>query len=261
MTNGRRGGSVKSFGAGRIALWHGGIVWIGHAGEETGFHSHHAIQVTLSLSGGALYFKIPGEDWQAHAAAVIAAHQPHAFDGRGGLVALILIEPESREGRALRQRYPAGVASLAPDALAVAAAELSAAWAAGTGNEELAARARAVTTMLTSMQAMPPGPLDRRIARAIEVLRQRIGETVTLSEVADAVHLSSERFRHLFLQETGIRFRPYVLWLRIEVALAAYAAGKSLTEAAYAGGFADSAHFSRTFKRMFGVPAVSVGRI
>jgi AraC family transcriptional regulator len=60
--------------------------------------------------------------------------------------------------------------------------------------------------------------------------------------------------------ETGIRFRPYVLWLRLEIAVASYAAGNSLTEASYAGGFADSAHFSRTFKRMFGVAAISVQR-
>jgi AraC-like DNA-binding protein len=31
-------------------------------------------------------------------------------------------------------------------------------------------------------------------------------------------------------------------------------AGHSLTEAAYQGGFADAAHFSRTFRRMFGLP-------
>ncbi|KAI3602682.1 hypothetical protein D8I24_3233 (plasmid) [Cupriavidus necator H850] len=50
-----------------------------------------------------------------------------------------------------------------------------------------------------------------------------------MTEIAAAVHLSPERFRHLFLEETGIRFRPYVLWLRMEVAIASYAAGNNLT--------------------------------
>lgn len=34
--------------------------------------------------------------------------------------------------------------------------------------------------------------------------------------------------------------------------------GSSLTEAAHAAGFADSAHFSRTFRRMFGVAPASL---
>ena len=33
------------------------------------------------------------------------------------------------------------------------------------------------------------------------------------------------------------------------------ATGDSLTAAAHDAGFADSAHFSRTFLRMFGIPA------
>jgi AraC-like DNA-binding protein len=76
--------------------------------------------------------------------------------------------------------------------------------------------------------------------------------------MAAAVHLSPDRFRHLFMEETGVGFRAYLLWLRLECSLAAYVAGSTLTEAAYAGGFADSAHFSRTFKKMFGIAPASV---
>lgn len=258
MADGRRSGGIKPFGIGRIVVWRGGSVWIGHAGEETDFHAHHAIQTTLALSGGAVRFRCPGEDWASYAAAIIAAHQPHAFEARGELVAMIFAEPESRAGRVLRERCPAGIESLAADAFADQAAGLAAAYYQGATNEELATRARAMSEQLTSMQPLPTKPLDKRIARAVEVLRERLGQTVTMTEVANAVHLSPDRFRHLFLEETGIRFRPYVLWLRLEIAVALYAAGVSLTEASHAGGFADSAHFSRTFKRMFGVTAAGI---
>jgi AraC-like DNA-binding protein len=241
-------------------FWRGGSVWIGHAAEETGFHEHHAIQTTLALSGGTVRFRRPGEDWTSYAAAIVAAHESHAFEARGELVALVFAEPESREGRVLRERYREGVASLDAGALTDEAAKLAAAYAHGAADEGLAASARAVTAKLTSTQALPARPLDKRIERAIDVLHERLGEAVTMSEIAKAVHLSPERFRHLFLDETGIRFRPYVLWLRLELAVASYAAGNSLTEASHAGGFADSAHFSRTFKRMFGVPAAGVQR-
>lgn len=254
----RQGKAVKFFGTGRIVFWRGGSIWIGHTEEETGFHAHHAIQITLPLSGSTVRFRSPGEDWATYNATVISAHHAHAFEARGELVALIFTEPESREGLLLRERYRAGVASLDDAAFAGQAAALAAVYATGGSDEELAACARTVIATLTATQALPPSPLDKRITRAIEVLRGRLGETITMTEIAEAVHLSAERFRHLFLKETGIRFRPYVLWLRLEVALAVYAAGNSLTEAAYAGGFADSAHLSRTFKRMFGVPAVGV---
>jgi AraC-like DNA-binding protein len=67
-----------------------------------------------------------------------------------------------------------------------------------------------------------------------------------------------DRFRHLFMKETGVGFRAYLLWQRLECSLAAYVAGETLTEAAHTGGFADSAHFSRTFRRMFGIAPASV---
>jgi AraC-like DNA-binding protein len=44
-------------------------------------------------------------------------------------------------------------------------------------------------------------------------------------------------------------------------AIEVYAEGKSLTEAAHQAGFSDSAHFSRTFKRTFGLPATTLERL
>ncbi|WP_194715856.1 helix-turn-helix transcriptional regulator [Noviherbaspirillum soli] len=258
MSDALQGREARHFGTGSVLFWRGGSLWIGHAKDETGFHAHHSIQMTLSLSSGTVRFRSTGEDWRNYTAAIIAAHHSHAFEARGEQVALIFTEPESREGRQLRERYRSGVSSLDDVMFKDEVTALAAAYADGAGDDQIAACARAIIAKITSTEAMPPRPLDKRIERAIEVLRGRLNETVTMADIAQAVHLSPERFRHLFLKETGIRFRPYVLWLRIEVALAAYAAGKSLTEAAYAGGFADSAHLSRTFKRMFGIPAIGL---
>lgn len=255
-----RGGNAKPFGIGRTIFWCGGSVWIGKVSEETGFHEHHSIQVTLALSGDAVHFRTPEGSWTSYAAAVVTAHQSHAFKAPGQLVALIFAEPESLEGRRLRERFPNGIAPLDTDVLAEQAGQLATVYAEGAADEEIIACARAVTAKLASMQPSSARPLDKRIERAINIVRERLGEAVMMAEVADAVHLSPERFRHLFLQETGIRFRPYVLWLRLETAVALYAAGSNLTEASHAAGFADSAHFSRTFKRMFGVQAIGVQR-
>jgi AraC family transcriptional regulator len=245
---------MKATGTGRIVLWGGGSVWIGRAGEATGFHSHHAVQITLPFPGGEVRFRRPEGTWTSYRGATVAANQPHAFEARDTSVALIFAEPESREGRAIHRRSLAeGIMPLADGTTEVPMQALTAAYERAAPDRELEAAARSVTAALAKTIKEPEAPLDSRVERALAVLRGRLEETVLLSEIADAVNLSPDRFRHLFIEETGMRFRPYVLWLRIELALAQYVAGKSLTEAAHAGGFADSAHLSRTFKRMFGV--------
>jgi AraC-like DNA-binding protein len=206
---------MKPAAIGRILLWRGGSLWIGLAGEPAGFHAHHAVQISLPFPGGRVRLQRPSGSWTSYTAALVAAHQPHAFEARAQLVAHIFVEPESREGRQLHRRYR---------------------------DEGIA--------------ALPSGALEREIAA--ELIRKRLGGAIPLKAMAAAVHLSPDRFRHLFMEETGVAFRAYLLWLRLECSLAAYIAGKTLTEAAYAGGFADSAHFSRTFKRMFGIAPASV---
>ncbi|HUL98536.1 MAG TPA: helix-turn-helix domain-containing protein [Mycobacterium sp.] len=44
-----------------------------------------------------------------------------------------------------------------------------------------------------------------------------------------------------------------LLWLRLVDAIGALSGGASLTDAAHRTGFSDSAHLSRTFRRMFGM--------
>jgi AraC-like DNA-binding protein len=109
-------------------------------------------------------------------------------------------------------------------------------------------------------EATPPaGAVDARIARAIAWMRGRLQSPITLGEAAAQAHLSPCRFRHLFVAQTGVSFRAYLLWARVESAIGAGMAGSSWTVAAQDAGFADSAHLSRTCRRMFGIaPAMLV---
>ena len=82
---------------------------------------------------------------------------------------------------------------------------------------------------------------------------------MSLQDAAAVAHLSPSRFRHLFVAQTGVSFRAYVLWARVETAVGAAMKGESWTAAAQDAGFADSAHLSRTCRRMFGfAPATLV---
>lgn len=123
--------------------------------------------------------------------------------------------------------------------------------------EDLRALGRGLIAQLTG-DGVRAHPLDSRIAKVIAWTASRLDQTPSLREVTALVGLSPGRTRHLFVEETGLSFRTYLLWLRLERAVELFASGASLTEAAHAAGFADSAHLSRTFRRMFGINAVSL---
>ena len=62
----------------------------------------------------------------------------------------------------------------------------------------------------------------------------------------------TERLQHLFRDQVGVPIRRYLLWHRYLTALSLLADGASVTRAAHAAGFADSAHLTRTAVRMNG---------
>jgi AraC-like DNA-binding protein len=94
---------------------------------------------------------------------------------------------------------------------------------------------------------------DPRWTTALRWLEQALDRPVRVQEAANAVGLSASRFMHWFAGATGLSFRAYVRWLRLQQAVRTLADGSSLTEAAHLAGFADSAHLTRTFVATFGV--------
>ncbi|WP_076408372.1 helix-turn-helix transcriptional regulator [Shewanella sp. UCD-KL12] len=102
-------------------------------------------------------------------------------------------------------------------------------------------------------------PTDKRIKALISQLDKCFdGNCIKPSswraaEVAEQLALSESRFLHLFREQMGIAWRPYLLWRRMFCAINALRRQESATQAAYIAGFADSAHLSRTFKSQFGM--------
>ena len=87
----------------------------------------------------------------------------------------------------------------------------------------------------------------------MEFIRQKLDTPITLAEVAAASSLSPGRFRHLFVAETGMPLRTYLLWRRFLRVWGLLMRGDSLSAAAHAAGFADAAHLTRTSHTMFGL--------
>jgi len=121
---------------------------------------------------------------------------------------------------------------------------------AGTSPEEAVATALS----LGGAAVAPPPRRHPAVSRVLRHLREAPpGADVSLEALAAIARLSPSRLMHAFTATVGVPLRPYLRWLMLERAGAAIAAGAPLGEAAYAAGFADAAHMTRTFRRMFGV--------
>lgn len=245
-------------GFGQFIFWERGSLYIGSAVAPSELHSHHAIQLSIGLQGKVQFKTSSDTSWVEYDGAVIPPDLPHTFQAPGRVLAHIFTEPESQLGRRIIARFSGSrIAALPPNLALKLAAPLKAAYFSGATEEELVGIARQTPARLLGDEQTDE-PADPRIQRALMVIEQRLEEPLTLGEVASHVGLSEGRFRHLFVTQTGVAFRHYLLWARLNRALALGYSGAPWTEAAHAANFADSAHLTRTCRRMFGIAPSSI---
>lgn len=247
----------------RVVSWQGASLWVSDATpaqgplpRRTDFHAHHAIQITVSLGG---WFKLDTAGPGVRGDAVgVAADVRHVFEAEG-LMAFLFIEPESRQGRAIARRWFNGreLVAFPLDAFGHFRELIVRAYSApGRDDAALIALGRELLAKLSGDSVVQEP--DPRIRRVIAWAAQQIDAPVGLAEAVNVSGLSASRLRHLFVEQTGLPFKTYLLWLRLTRAVETIAAGASLTQAAHQAGFSDSAHLSRTFRRMFGIAPASV---
>ena len=225
-------------------LWHGQLdlgdrwaVWSGSIGHSVA-HRHLAAQLVLADTPVVVHDGL-GQRHTAQAVLIDPLVQHR-------------LEPHDHA----RQVY---IEAIAPSAEAVAMLAtlrpLPPMAVVSSPNPRLQAWRRA----LTDPDAPRPAPLPDSLQRSLAVIDARLVDgPVPLAVAARAADLSPERYRHLFVEAMGLPFRRYLLWRRVQQAVAALTQGDDVTTAAHAAGFADAAHFARTLKAMFGVTATQI---
>lgn len=257
---GTSGTPASTRGSGRVYIWHGGSLWIGEGQGRTQWHEHHAHQLALAFEGQFRFRTEAEGDWRAFEGAIVPSKCAHQFEIDGAAtLAHLFVEPESSAGRALTKCYGSTAIAELPCAGARSAVKLLfETLQTSPQDKDMVEAAKRAIAELSGATTRLDQDLDPRLARALVYIRANIRNPVSLAEVASAVALSESRFRHLFVAATGNSFRAYLLWLRINLAIEAVMRGASWTEAAHEAGFADSAHLTRTHKRMFGFEPTAV---
>jgi AraC-like DNA-binding protein len=114
-------------------------------------------------------------------------------------------------------------------------------------------------TILPPQAAAHNRQKDERMTKALAYIDAHLDDPLALEDVSKEVFLSTERLRHLFAQETGIPFSQYILWHRIKQVMTEVIKKRTpMAASAIQNGFTDQAHFTRLFKRTFGVSATQL---
>lgn len=233
--------------SGRLFVWGTRGLYLGPT-FRTERHAHHAVQLCFALERSLRLRSGSAAKWSAASTVLIPSDETHQIDGGGDLVALIFLDPESPAARTLCR----GAASVGIETTASLRAKLLSCWRDGCRSDTAARLCDEIIDAL-----VPDGggaaSLDPRVARALQLLQSAPERRMTLPALAATVGTSQSRLVHLFGQQTGVPIRRYLLWLRLSDALRHAGLSVSLTQVAHAVGFADSAHLSRTFRRMLGL--------
>lgn len=236
----------------------GHMLYVGALGA-TAEHAHHAHQIVIATEGLVSLRDASGTQ-AATRAALVGPDIPHSIAAPCAQAMLLYLEPDGSTGRRLRLVSSGGAqapqwvqAAVNLSALPLPVPALPA---------EAADVVRRVVDALVPETARPE-PRHPAVTRALAqiALRLECGE-VGLEALAKEAGISSSRLSHLFKQHVGIPLRPYVLWRRMMRAAEGVRDGATLTTAAHAAGFSDSAHMNHVFKRTFGLsPSEGVGAI
>lgn len=253
--------SERASWAGSLFLGDGWALYSGVVGATTP-HAHHAFQLAQATEG---HLAFRGAEDAADVPCQVALIGPsivHAIGEGAARAVMAYVDPDTLVGRRLRAMVPAR--ARARDWRDAAAPLLG--CDASPPREWTAAQDRVrLSTAALGADVAPARVTHPALGRARAWLVAHLqDEGLSLDAVATAVGLSGDRLSHLLNDELGIGLRPLVLWLRLQVAAREIALneGPPMSRAAAAAGFADAAHMTRTFRRMFGVaPTEVVGTV
>lgn len=219
------------------------MVW--GPGFRAAAHNHHCVQLIAALHGSLLVREAGKDPWRKCGAVWVQIDATHEVDARGTTLLIVFVNAESDVGTALSERIRGRIAC-------VPAREVSR-WRAVLGLTPDDSRAgRWVAQFLPRPEH--PVKIHPGVQRVLCHLHdpRAVLNDLSLKTLARIAGLSPSRFMHAFTESVRVPVRPYILWVRLQQAACDLKNGASVTGAAHRAGFSDSAHLTRTFRRMLG---------
>jgi AraC-like DNA-binding protein len=234
----------------------------GHAYDR---HRHDTYAVGYTI-GGVQRFDYRGVGVESTAGKLIVIHPDETHDGRAGAACgfqyrMLYVQPrlisEALGGRTSLPFVPTALSTDARlmRALRFALADLS------RPLEDLAVD-QAILSLAEALLALDPSatarPATAACAIAVERARQfldaHLERTVGSTELETVTGLDRYALARHFRALLGTSPYRYLTMRRLDSARALMREGHTISDAAYASGFADQSHMTRQFKQAFGLP-------
>lgn len=242
----------KSNNSACLFMWEDKFLYIGNS-IKTNIHEHHALQIAISEEKSFM-MRIANGKWKKFRSLIINSDQPHECVLQNGRVYFLSLDPESISAKRIKEKFLDGTnfSSIPQDLLTPYIKMIQEQFSHKINCTKIS---KATDNFINALadSSVSIKQVDERISTVIGILINSLDSKIKLKYLAEKVFLSETRLVHLFKEQTGIPVRKYLLWHRINIAAKEIIAGKKLTGAAHTAGFFDSAHFSKTFKRMFGI--------
>ncbi|MCP3923826.1 MAG: AraC family transcriptional regulator [Desulfobacterales bacterium] len=230
-------------------FFNGSFAYLGKS-TDTDFHSHHALQISISLDNP---FQLETMDLsEKYRAVIIDTDINHKLDGLNEWHLIFLIDPEHVLVRKIKKNGLKNITELKYKLLRPYTKKIVQSMTEERACVEVRKNTYELLSFLSGV-ATETNETDPRILKIFDFVKNLEEKKVSIEILMNLVNLSESRLSHLFKEQTGIPVRRYILWIRLTGTFKSVIEGKSLTEAAHIAGFSDSAHFTRTFKSMFGV--------
>lgn len=235
-----------------ILFYFGARVLLAHKGLSTDPHSHYAVSILISLSSP---LKIVDEFdiTREFRAVVLAPNTHHTLLAEHSDIIVLQIDPYGSDYAPIAARFGRkGIHEIPFSELEPVLTRCETLF---QENINCLDAKELFEDILTAVGSEKPAKvsLDPRILSATKRMQESLPGSISVPELAKECGFSETRFMHVFKIQMGLPVRQFQLWLRLHEAAKLLKEGGNLTDASHSAGFADQAHLSRTFKRMFGV--------
>lgn len=220
---------------GDIYISDGMMIYRGRAGDNSR-HAHATLQLTLSAHEPV---KLEDDLGAMHSGSAIFV-RPGVKHGLSVSedITLVLLEPQTPIARYILALCSADLIGKIPSAIAHILRQ----------SEPLEQLAKTLQNLIPIDQV----DIDPRLERALHFLSTAPLKNAIKNAAMDC-GLSAPRLRVIAHQQLGIPLSKWILWRAISRASAAIVDGDDLAGAAFAGGFADQAHYTRTLRKLIGL--------